>query len=307
MRCIIIATIIWSLLTSYSFSQDRITSPEDQSAHVYTKEDVNSVLERAKTDPSVLWEIRNAPLDLTREALQHLWFSGEHALERRESARRRGEEQQWVEQEHKVHRDPDTDVKIFPTARDVLLSYPELESYLSAKLQARTQAISKAVNDYEARYHIFGFSVDTGDYTQLMVVAYHMPGDMAFRLLGPCLFSPYFPPLDHGDVMEDSPASGALSAVYALARDRLGEEIPKDIEGARRWWRENEQRFAIQPPVLKPPLGAAKSSPSSRQKLPEPTAHHLQTAPAAGARTAWWLVAVVALGLLAFLLFRRRD
>ncbi len=268
---------------------------------------VSEVMERSKTDPDALWELKEAPLELIERPLGDIWMIGASRMEDRLSMKKDGREAVWLATQAQVGLDPEYSARIFPIAREVILSHPEFEPNLAAKLQHMTAVLNRAASDEYYRYHSPDVPGTASDYSQLLSYAGRTPKDMAFRLVGPCIYSPYFPDRDHGDVMEASPATWARETLAIIAREHLGEEIPKDIEEARRWWEANEQRFAIQPPVLKPPLGAAKSSPSSRQKLPEPTAHHLQTAPAAGARTAWWLVAVVALGLLAFLLFRRRD
>ena len=133
--------------------------------------------------------------------------------------------------------------KVFPIAREVLTSHPDFEWTVASKLgrmiyvlnEEEARPIMKRNNEWREAL---------SDFPQELGLARLVPGDAAFRLLGPCLFSPYYPELNHGDATQSSPAAAARGTLAQLLKERRGEELPKDIEAARAWWKANEQRFA---------------------------------------------------------------
>ena len=130
---------------------------------------------------------------------------------------------------------------------------------------------SSTDEEYRRKSRIPG--ADT-DYTTYLGVAYCTPGDMAFRMIGPGVFGLDHPVQDHGDYRIYSPATHARRNLAALAKERLGEEIPDDLEGARQWWRTNEHRFVPKPPPpsLPAPVLAVSPPDASAPTTAPPTA-----------------------------------
>lgn len=224
--------------------------------------EIAAVVERAKSDPQVLWEIKNAPIDKAFQPLADLWFTGRYLVEQRLNSRKVGEEneRQWLDFQKQAGRDPDTAERIFPVAGEVLFSHPDLEAYLTVELQKANNFLT----DYYVHHRDTpGKTLDPNIVNECLGVAMRMPGDGAFRVVGSFLSAPDFPDLDRGDIRPRAPAKGAQSGMAHLAKVRLGEDIPNDpknVEATRKWWAENQHRFAAKP---KPESQSATPAPAS--------------------------------------------
>ncbi len=306
--------MVWAAMASNcGISSTALGQGDSFSEPIWTKAEVDRILMRAEADPSALWELKDAPIDLTYRELQILWGRGEASIERREMARKRGKEKEWLDLEKKVNRDPDVDARFFPVARDVLLSHPNLEPYISKKMEYFKDVLLRARTDPESR-NKSEYSEVLGEYKGYIFFATRLPTDMGFRIAGSFLSSPYFPEQDHGDFIEPSPAACALGSLSDLAKKRLGEEIPKDIEAARKWWRENEHRFAIKPPPAPAPELPAPDSPAASDPPVPPIIQALPVAespPAPASRSRWLpataIAAVLLVATLAFRSWRKRK
>ena len=267
MKWIVVALLGW-ILAGKAFAEDRSAQLEASSGE-WSKERVQAIFERAKIEMDVLRQLNDAPLELTQKELWWLWARGEQSIESRKIARRRGEEAEWLDIEKKGRRDPGYEARVFPVARDVLLSNPRLEEYLAQRLAHFKEVLLQVAADPKLGMTNREYPDVVTDFKTDLFFAEHLPTNMALRLIGPFLFSPYYPELNHGDYTEHSPAIWALSSLAGVAKKQLNEEIPKDIEGARNWWRANEHRFAIPP----------EPQPESKPVLPPAPA---QTAPNVG-------------------------
>ena len=162
---------------------------------------------------------------------------GRFTVTQRELAKKTGEEQEWLQTEAIAGRDPDYLAKAYPIAWETVTSHPDFEWTVGSKLTEMTFIINQGLKSD-------GYSEANSYYGNQMSIARDAPGDMAFRLLGPCLFSRYYPTQNHGDTTSSSPAAHAHSALAGLLKERYGETLPEDIEAARAWWKANEHRFA---------------------------------------------------------------
>jgi hypothetical protein len=265
--------------------------------------EVAAIVAKAKSDPEILRELKDAPLEKAFRALNELWATGEGLSEQRANARRRGDEaeREWIEMQNRIGRDYETPERSFPIARDILLSHPDLEAFITSSLQHENSRLTDFyTKPGEPRNYEF---VDPAlGYPSLLFLLNKIPGDAAIRMAGSFLSSPYFPPRNHGDYAEVSPASAARGTLAGLVRARLQENIPEDIEAARQWWVENQHRFAAAP-------GSQSESPTRLPKTAERTSQSVSSPfPTAAAATAdvakheinTWLLAGVA-GLLVLL------
>lgn len=227
-----------------------LARPKTEERSTMSDEDVAAVIERAKSDPNVLWELQNVALDKTFLPLRRFWGSGEGLREMRLNSRRRGEdsEREWIELQKSIGRDPEIAERLFPVAKEVLLSHPNLEDFLASNLQRENERVTS---------YYKGISGDRTEpprecefipydltYQGLLNFLPKIPGDGVIHIAGSFLSSPYFPPQDQGDYTRKSPAGMARGMLAKLVKDRHWEEIPQDIEGARKWWSENQHRFA---------------------------------------------------------------
>ena len=207
------------------------------------REAVQRVVERSKQNPEILRELSGAPLDLIMTPLWELYSIGYFTTKQREGAKQAGEEREWLKTEAIAGRDPDYLAKAYPIAWEIVTSHPDFEWTVGSKLTEMTFVLNeeqpKPSTQRSQRY-----AEINSDYGRQLSVAIRAPGDMAFRLLGPCLFSPYYPDIDHGDATSSSPATHARGALANLLKKRYGEDLPQDIEAARAWWKANEHRFA---------------------------------------------------------------
>ncbi len=217
--------------------------------------EVRQNFEEANAQPEALWALKSAPLE------QIFWRLMRDRAEGRltttpEDARR---------------------IKI---AREILLNHPDLEDYVSRNLKHMGEVLVEGFRNEEyKKANRAEYNASRNCYLDYLGFAANLPDDRAFRLIGPFLFSLYHPPIDHGDVMEGSPASMAHAWLIKLARERLHVEIPNDMEGARQWWRANEHRFAAK--SLAPQLPAANppQPPAPSPSLNSPTGTHVSTSP----------------------------
>lgn len=238
------------------------TAQTESNTSDWTQERVNEISNRGETYPDALWELKDAPIELVYQPLHSLWMIHFSRVTSRLEMKKKGREAEYLKEESEFGHDPEYSAKMFQIARDVMLAHPDYEAYLSGKLKRLTEVLLRAETDNDYRAQSRDFPGAYSDYTQYLGVAYNTPGDMAFRMVGPGVLGAYYPPADFGDYIQTSPASRALGALASLAKERFGEDIPKDIEGARQWWRTNEHRFAAKPPPppQSPPSHALLSS-----------------------------------------------
>ena len=275
----------------------------DQGESAWTSERVGKIAERGKTDPDVLWELKDAPMTLVYDTLTSFWMTHWSNVISRLDMKKKGREAEYLAEEVKFGHDPEYSARVYPIARDVLLAHPDYEAYLTGKLQHLTENMLRSSTDEE--YHrknlIPGADVD---YRRYLAVAYWTPGDMAFRMIGPGVFGLDHPVLDYGDYEVSSPATHARRHLADLAKERLSEEIPDDLEGARQWWRNNEHRFAPKPPppprTPVPTLAVSPTNTTAAATAPTPVAKAFQPS-----RLLICLIAGVA-ALLAFAILRAR-
>lgn len=181
---------------------------------------VKQVFEQANTLPEALWALKDAPLEQTFWRLMRDRAEGKPNL--------------TSEDRHRIE-----------IAREILLNHPDLENYVSRNLKHMGEVLVEGFrNEQYQKANRVEYDISRVLYLNFLGYAAHLPDDRAFRLIGPFLFSLYHPPIDHGDVMESSPAAKAQGWLELLAQERLHEPIPEDIAGARQWWRANEHRFA---------------------------------------------------------------
>ena len=208
-----------------------------------TQQAVQEIIEKSKTDISALHELDGGSLEVIVPPLRELWLMGLRAVEQRADYRQAGQEQEWLKSEAKAHRDPDYNAKAYEIARDILMNHPDFEWTLRTKLGRMTYLLNEekskpSMHPSRAYWDAHGnFSTELG-------FASLIPGDAAFRIIGPCLFSPYYPPYDDIDVIQHSPADRARGTLAGLLKTRCAEDLPLDIEAARAWWKANEHRFA---------------------------------------------------------------
>ena len=208
-----------------------------------TGEAVEQIIQRSKQNPEALRELSEAPLDLIMTPLWELYSIGEHTSRNWTAARQNNDEKEFLEMEAKCNRDPAYLAKVFPIARDVLTSHPDYEWTVGSKLTEMTFILNEEWPK-PSTHRSRRFGEAGSHYGRQLSFAMSAPGDMAFRLLGPCLFSPYYPDMDFGDSSSSSPATNARGALANLLKKRYGEDLPNDIKAARAWWKTNEQRFA---------------------------------------------------------------
>ena len=99
------------------------------------------------------------------------------------------------------------------------------------------------------------------------------------------------------------------------SKERVGEELPKDIEAARAWWKANESRFAAKETAAPksqdtPSKAVKKDSPAdSQDKAVSSQTTDSQPAPEVSPRTIRWPipVAIVSVLLAAVAWFSRRK
>ena len=275
-----------------------------------TSEAVQEIIERSKQNPEALRELAGAPLDLIMKPLWKLSNIGEHTFNNWKAARQNNDEKEFLEMEAKCGRDPAYLAAVFPIARGIVTSHPDFEWTVGSKLTEMTFILNEGVkNERYAEVNSY--------YGDQLGIARRAPGDMAFRLLGPCLFSRYYPAQNHGDTTSESPAAHARWALAGLLKERYGEILPEDIEAARAWWKANEHRFAekesaapkTQRPAKIAPTPDAKSEPATSLKpqsedgSPPPPVSHSEPATPSHPRGRTAAIGVFAALLLATALF----
>jgi hypothetical protein len=277
----------------------------------WSPEEIAAIVERAKSDPSVLWELKDAPIDKTYKPLWRLWGNGEESHKQRMNSRRYGTEKEWIASEKRSGSDYETAERLFPVARDVLLSQPNLEAYITVCLQRQNdrQTTYAKTGDYPP----FDPAYDPNmDFKSLLFFVEKVPGDAAIRMAGSFLSSPHWPRQDHGDYVEYSPASWARGTLAKLVKERFGEEIPKDVEEARTWWAQNQHRFALKPKSnaeTRPATPSPSTAVAPKQTAAPLPAAAVAATPVTEHQTNLWLLAAAGGLLLAFgagLLLRKR-
>ena len=186
---------------------------------------------------------------------------GRFTVTQRELAKKTGEEQEWLKTEAIAGRDPDYLAKAYPIAWEIVTNHPDFEWTVGSKLTEMTFILNEGRTNRSIR-NGEPYAEANSYYGDQMHFAIRAPGDMAFRLLGPCLFSPYYPTLNHGDTTSNSPATHARWALAGLLKERYGEKLPEDIEAARAWWKANEHRFAEKESAAPKNQHASKTSPT---------------------------------------------
>jgi len=83
-------------------------------------------------------------------------------------------------------------------------------------------------------------------------------------MIGRFLSALYHEPIDNGDASVESPESAAASWMRTLAKERLGLELPSDIDGMREWWRQNQIQFAAKAEPDQKRLQLATAAPSGK-------------------------------------------
>ncbi len=215
-----------------------------------TRGEVAAIIEesKAKKDPALLHKLKGASLDVMLPVLRQFWMLGQHSAQNLFDGRNAGQEEEVLRSEASVNRDPKYFSEAYPIARDMLISHPDFEWTMQTKLSRMTYVLNaeqpirstERSNEYTNANSYFPLELG---------FARHIPGDAAFRIVGPCLFSPYFETYMEIDAPISSPANWALGTLSQLLKERYGEELPKDIEAARAWWKANENRFAAKEAV----------------------------------------------------------
>ncbi len=228
-----------------------------------TREEVSAIIEesRAKKDPTLLHNLKGSSLDVLLPGLRELWSMGEYTTENWKNSRNAGREKEFLEMEASVNRDPKYSSEAYPIARDILISHPDFEWMMQTKLGRMTYVLN-AEQSIRSSERSDEHTKANSDYPQELGFARRIPGDAAFRIIGPCLFSPYFETYMDIDAPISSPADWARGALSQLLKERYGEDLPKDIEAARAWWTANENRFAAKE-------DASPKSPNPSQNAPE--------------------------------------
>ena len=230
---------------------------------VTTRETAQTIVERSKTDLNALEELRGAPLEIALPPLRELWSFGEYTAKKWEECRLAGVEKEFIEEEAKLGGKPHYYSKAYLIARDILMSHPDFEWTILTKLGRMTYVLNAAepilTGDLSNEYRDA-----LNGYQQELNFAVRIPGDAAFRIIGPCLFSPYFPTSYDDDAPRRSPADRAHKTLARILKERYGEVLPEDIEEARAWWKANEKRFAATAiAATTSPAGTASGAPGS--------------------------------------------
>ena len=201
-----------------------------------TQEEVNAIATRGRTDPNALWELKGASLDLIMSPLTYLWFGSARAAYELETYRKRGDEKQFIAEEKTRGRDVVGLANRLPIIQNILMSDPNFEWTVASKLSRMTYDLNQTFEKTKLAH--------ATDLVQEMEFVSMIPGDAAIRIIGSCLEAPHFPPIDHGDAWETSPANRAREILARVVKKRFGEDVPEDVEAARAWWKENGHRFA---------------------------------------------------------------
>ena len=211
-----------------------------------TREEAGDIVTRSKKDPDALQEFKGASLEVMMPPLREIWTMGDYVMDMWEAVRKSGEEKEFLEHQALAHRDPYYYAKALPIARELLMSHPDFEWTVLTKL-GRMNYVLNAGRPDMGTAAIREWVEANGAYPRDLDFVALIPGDAAFRIIGPCLFSPYSPMYMDWDLPIESPASRARSKLEWLLKKRYGETLPKDIEEARAWWKANENRFAAKP------------------------------------------------------------
>ena len=204
-----------------------------------TREAVEAVIRRSATDSSALLELKDAPLDLIMPYLRSLLFESADAARRLQECRQGGNEKEFIASEKEAGRDVERLSNRLPLVQNIMMSDPNFDWTVVSK-------VTRITYDLNERFKKTSYVPDIELVRELGFVSL-IPGDVAIRIIGPSLEAPYFPVVDHGDAYIYSPASQAHEILARVMKERYGEVIPKDIEAARAWWKENEHRFAETP------------------------------------------------------------
>lgn len=269
---------------------------EAPKAATLAREEIPATIERAKSDPNILWELKDAPIDQTFQLLSDLWFHGRAMHEQRLNSRKISEEneREWLAQQKRIGRDPDTAERLFPVAGDVLFNHPNLEAYLTVQLQLVNNYMTEGFENPGRRQSVM---VDNphGKMVTCLGIARRIPGDGAFRVVGSFLSAPDYPDLPRGDIRPRAPAKSSQKAMAILAKERLGIDLGEDVEATRKWWAENKSRFDAKPkPKSKPETAEAVAPPTSNSpQSPPQTAAPIAAAAAEVQPSKRWVFATV--------------
>ncbi len=303
------------IICSFTFQAHSQNGPAQSSQLIeaaWSKEKVKAILAKTKTDTNALWELKEAPIELIYGDLSDLWFSGIHFGRDFENERSKGREAEWREMQKISHTDVDYFFRMLPVVRDFTLSNPNVEEFLSLRLKHYKDVLTEKSNYTDAQRKEYYAVSDV--YSGELGFASLLPTDVALRLIGPFLFTVYYPDADLGDYTVSSPATVARSALAKVAKKGLHEEIPEDIEEARKWWKDNEHRFAAKPPAAPAPTEIPTPpapTPSADSKKTSATISPLPVeskGSAASASKEFWLpITALAVAFISLLCLQRRK
>jgi len=182
---------------------------------------VSDVRKRAESNPEILHELDALPLERTFWTLREI-----------------ADPRNYV---------PNEGMK--PVARAILHKHPDLEGYFSRNLQRMNEVLEQTTaKKAQGKFLSSQESADESSAQYIVnyiLYASHLPGDVAFRLVGPRVMDREWT-ADFGDVIGKSHCYFAADALWEMIRERLpGESVPKTLEEARAWWKANQQRFTI--------------------------------------------------------------
>ena len=258
-------------LTSTGFSQS------DQAA-------LQQILEESNSNPAALRRLDQAPIQQIFEPLRHLWLQNETIATSSENRR--------------LSSDPEKALEIARNAKEALLAHEDLESYLSARLDEIKTIMVEGPEAHERTY-----AVAVHEQTVILDFACHLPGDMAFRIVGSYLDAPHFPPVQDFDMWIGSPAACAAGDMIVLVNERLGQSLPRNVSAVRSWWDQNKTKFALPPGDQVAQAQEARSARTAAQ--PIESLHVTEAHPQVVRRVSLVLVAA---GLLAcVILYRVRS
>lgn len=207
-----------------------------------TENEVAAVIERAKVDPSILRELKDAPIDKIFQPLHDLWSEGMYLRELRLNVNENNQKERLALQK-KIGADPDTAERLARVAFEVLLSKPDLEAYITGRLQI----INTYFTDARAWKYPGPMFDASGEAGSLLRVAIRVPGAAAFRMVGPYLSVPDEPDLPRGVIARSAPARTAQVMMEYLVKERFGIDLGRDVKATRKWWAENKHRFEVEP------------------------------------------------------------
>jgi hypothetical protein len=180
--------------------------------------------------PEEVWQLKNRPLPETFALLQKLTNEGYRQY-----------------------------AAVRPIASKILFEHPDLERYLADRMEKLGEWTRRRYQDGE-----FGLKIRFNPETihhRYISIAGQVPGDAAFRLVGPQLFALHAKKIN-ADPPETTPPERARQVLTRLMQERHGgERVPMDLEEAREWWKKNEHRFAVKTSAPEPAKAEEKAEP----------------------------------------------